>query len=128
MSAHSFRSFHRRIAEKPLSKISHRLTGAPGLGALHGIRRNAGSDRPTALGPDRLPVVSLTVKGRSTEEMGLFLDADWNIAVRTGLQCAPLAHEALGTVPHGSVRFSFGPFNTEQDVEVGVAAMKELAG
>jgi cysteine desulfurase/selenocysteine lyase len=87
-----------------------------------------GSDRPTALGPDRLPVVSLTVQGRSTEEMGLFLDADWNIAVRTGLQCAPLAHEALGTVPHGSVRFSFGPFNTEQDVEVGVAAMKELAG
>lgn len=86
-----------------------------------------GSDRPTALGPDRLPVISLTVQGRSTEEMGLFLDADYNIAVRTGLQCAPLAHEALGTVPHGSVRFSFGPFNTEQDVEAGVSAMKELA-
>jgi cysteine desulfurase family protein len=86
-----------------------------------------GADRPTELGPDRLPVISLTVQGRSAEEMGLFLDADWNIAVRTGLQCAPLAHEALGTVPHGSVRFSFGPFNTDEDVAVGVTAMQELA-
>ena len=54
------------------------------------------------------------MEGRSAEEIGLFLDADWNIAVRTGLHCAPLAHEALGTAPQGSVRFSFGPFNTDR--------------
>lgn len=86
-----------------------------------------GSPRPTALGPDRLPVVSLNVEGRSAESMGMFLDADWNIAVRTGLHCAPLAHEALGTTPHGSVRFSFGPFNTNEDVDEGLKAMRELA-
>jgi selenocysteine lyase/cysteine desulfurase len=91
--------------------------------SVHGC----GSPRPTALGPDRLPVVSLTVEGRSAEEMGMFLDADWNIAVRTGLHCAPLAHEALGTTPHGSVRFSFGPFNTDQNVEEALTAMRDLA-
>jgi len=91
--------------------------------SVHGC----GSPRPMALGPDRLPVVSLTVEGRSAEEMGMFLDADWNIAVRTGLHCAPLAHEALGTTPHGSVRFSFGPFNTDQDVEEALTAMRDLA-
>jgi len=102
------------------------LAGCAGLDkvTVHGC----GEPNPTALGPDRLPVISVTVTGRPAEEVGLFLDTDWNIAVRTGLQCAPLAHEALGTAPAGSIRFSFGPFNTEADVDVAVAALKDLAG
>ncbi|MEN8007077.1 MAG: aminotransferase class V-fold PLP-dependent enzyme [Candidatus Krumholzibacteriota bacterium] len=79
-------------------------------------------------GPDHLPVVSVTVAGRSPEEIGMFLDTDWNIAVRTGLHCAPLAHEALGTAPAGSVRFSFGPFNTDQDVATALEALENLSG
>jgi cysteine desulfurase family protein len=78
-------------------------------------------------GEDQLPVVAVTVAGRTPEEIGLFLDADWNIAVRSGLQCAPLAHQALGTAPGGTVRFSFGPFNTDQDVDVALAALAHLA-
>ncbi len=79
------------------------------------------------LPPDHLPVISVTVAGRSPEEIGLFLDTDWNIAVRTGLHCAPLAHQALGTAAAGSVRFSFGPFNTDQDVETVLEALQHLA-
>jgi len=102
------------------------LSGIAGLDNIevHGC----GESHPTALGPDRLPIISITVAGRPAEEIGLFLDSDWNIAVRTGLQCAPLAHEAMGTAPAGSVRISFGPFNTSTDVDVGVAALKDLAG
>ena len=79
------------------------------------------------LGPDQLPVISVTVDGRSPEEIGLFLDTDWNIAARTGLQCAPLAHKALGTAAGGSVRFSFGPFNSDQDVDAVLKALRHLA-
>ena len=79
------------------------------------------------LGPDQLPVISVTVDERSPEEIGLFLDTDWNIAARTGLQCAPLAHKALGTAAGGSVRFSFGPFNSDQDVDAVLKALRHLA-
>jgi len=102
------------------------LTGTADLEKIkvHGC----GDCHPTALGADRLPVISITVAGRPAEQIGLFLDNDWNIAVRTGLQCAPLAHEAMGTAPDGSVRISFGPFNTTTDVDVAVDALKDLAG
>ena len=102
------------------------LAGIAGLEkvAVHGCA----SPHPTALGADRLPVISITVAGRPVEQIGMFLDADWNIAVRTGLQCAPLAHEAMGTAPEGSIRISFGPFNTTSDVDMAVAALKDLAG
>ncbi len=85
-------------------------------------------EETTTLGPRRLPVVSLTVADKEPETVGMFLDADWNIAVRTGLQCAPLAHEALGTAPLGTVRFGFGPFNTLEQVDRAVAALRHIAG
>jgi len=101
------------------------LAGIAGLNNIevHGYRQS----HPTALGADHLPVISITVAGRPAEQVGLFLDADWNIAVRTGLQCAPLAHEAMGTSPLGSVRFSFGIFNTTAEVDVAIAALEDLA-
>lgn len=80
-----------------------------GLSTLPRVRvQGPGAGDPTP----RMPVVSFTVEGMDPERVGLFLDADWNVAVRTGLQCAPLAHRALGTAPAGSVRVSCGPFNT----------------
>lgn len=99
-----------------------------GCAALDGVRVHGfGHTDPTRLGPGRLPVLSVTVAGRSCEEVGLFLDADWNIGVRTGLQCAPLAHAALGTAPEGSVRFSFGPFNTDLQIDTALEALADLA-
>jgi cysteine desulfurase/selenocysteine lyase len=102
------------------------LAGTAGLEKIevHGC----GDSHSTALGADRLPVISITVPGRPVEQIGLFLDNDWNIAVRTGLHCAPLAHEAMGTAPEGTVRISFGPFNTTSDVDVAVTALKDFAG
>lgn len=100
-----------------------------GIAGLKNIEvHGCGQPHPTTLGVDHLPVISITVAGRPAEQVGLFLDTDWNIAVRTGLQCAPLAHETMGTSPLGSVRFSFGFFNTTAEVDVAVAALEDLAG
>lgn len=89
---------------------------------IHGL----GRELPTELGADRLPVLGLTVAGMDTEKIGLFLDADWGIAVRTGLQCAPLAHRAFGTFPDGTARFSFGPYNTAADIDRALEALATI--
>ena len=59
-------------------------------------------------------VVSCLFDGYTADEIGSVLD-EQNIAVRTGLQCAPLAHKTLGTFPAGTVRFSTGYFTGEED-------------
>jgi len=102
------------LADRFLAGVAG-MGGAAGLGGVtvHGF----GADEPLVLGPDRLPVISLTMASKDPATVGMFLDADWNIAVRTGLHCAPLAHEALGTAPEGSVRLGFGAFNTMEQVD-----------
>jgi len=72
-------------------------------------------------------LLTANVRGLNPEDVGDILDGDFGIAVRTGLHCAPLVHESLGTSPRGSVRFSLGPFNTEEHVDKAVAAMSEIA-
>jgi selenocysteine lyase/cysteine desulfurase len=53
---------------------------------------------------------------------------DYNIACRSGLHCAPLVHEQLGTDKiRGAVRFGIGPFNTEAQIKTAVKAVKEIA-
>jgi selenocysteine lyase/cysteine desulfurase len=60
--------------------------------------------------------------------VGTILDVDHNIACRTGLHCAPLVHEGLGTDKvHGSVRFGIGPFNTEEHIDTAIGAVREIA-
>lgn len=74
------------------------------------------------------PVISFNVKGFEAGDVGTILDVDYNIACRTGLQCAPLVHRHLGTEPiHGTVRFSIGPFTTEADVDAAIEAVEEIA-
>lgn len=73
-------------------------------------------------------VLSCNVENWSAGDVGILLDADHNIATRTGLQCAPLVHKEIGTADiKGTVRFSFGPFNTEEHVNRAIEAMAEIA-
>ena len=56
------------------------------------------------------------------------LDVDYDIACRTGLQCAPKVHEGLGTIDiHGTVRLSIGAFNTEKEIDTAIEAVREIA-
>jgi cysteine desulfurase family protein len=76
---------------------------------------------------DHLPVLSCTVDGITATDVGAILDGDFDIAVRTGLHCAPLVHEDLGTSDYGTIRFSLGPFTTEADIDAAVLAMTAIA-
>lgn len=75
-----------------------------------------------------IAVLSFNVEGFEAGDVGTMLDVDYNIACRTGLQCAPLVHEQLGTDKiKGTVRMSVGPFNTEEHIDRAVEAVAEIA-
>lgn len=72
-------------------------------------------------------VLSFNVPGYEAGEVGVILSEDFDIAVRTGYHCAPFIHDFLGTKDcYGTVRVSLGYFNTEDDVDAIVRAIKEL--
>jgi cysteine desulfurase family protein len=74
------------------------------------------------------PVISFNIIGFDSGDVGTMLDVDYNIACRTGLQCAPLVHQGLGTDKiHGTVRLSIGPFNTEEQISTAIKAVAEIA-
>lgn len=77
---------------------------------------------------DHISVLLTNVEGFEALNTGTILDVDYNIACRTGLHCAPLVHEQLGTVEiHGGVRFGIGPFNTEEHIQTAIEAMADIA-
>jgi cysteine desulfurase family protein len=77
---------------------------------------------------DHISVLLFNVDGLEALNTGTLLDVDYNIASRTGLHCAPLVHESLGTAEiHGAVRFGIGPFNTETHIAKAVDAVAEIA-
>jgi selenocysteine lyase/cysteine desulfurase len=75
-----------------------------------------------------VPVVSFNIKGYQPGEVGTILDQAFDIKVRAGLQCAPLAHKALGTFPSGTVRISPGYLNLAEEIELTVKAVERIAG
>lgn len=75
----------------------------------------------------RLPVVSFSVEGQDAMDTGTMLDVDHNIATRTGLHCAPLIHDHMGTSPRGTVRMSVGPMNQPSDIDAAIVAVNEVA-
>jgi cysteine desulfurase family protein len=91
----------------------------------------AGLDGLELYGPrswdDRIAVILFNIRDMTPEDAGSILDGDFDIAVRTGLQCAPLAHQDLGTFPTGAVRISLGPFNTEEDIDSAIDALERIA-
>ena len=74
----------------------------------------------------RVGVVSIVPLHQDPAELAFRLDEQYGIATRVGLHCAPAAHQTLGTFPGGTVRFSFGVFNTESEIEMAVQAVKRL--
>lgn len=75
----------------------------------------------------RTAVVSLNIGDYDSSRVSDELETVYGIATRPGAHCAPLMHQSLGTVEQGIVRFSFSWFNTEEEVETAVRAVKELA-
>ncbi|WP_455046553.1 aminotransferase class V-fold PLP-dependent enzyme [Mogibacterium timidum] len=80
---------------------------------------------PTVEG--RVSVISVDLLNKDNGICAFNLEHEYGISTRVGLHCAPLAHKSLGTFPEGTVRFSIGPFNTEEEIDTAVAAVKILA-
>ena len=75
---------------------------------------------------NHLGTLSFTISGYTAQEVGMILSQEFGISTRTGLHCAPLAHKFLGTLPHGTVRVGFGYFNTTDDVERLINAVRMI--
>lgn len=76
----------------------------------------------------RVGVVSINVEGYAPEELANVLDLHYGIQVRSGIHCAPLMHRTLGTLQTGgAVRFSLGPFTTQEEIESAIEAVNEMA-
>ena len=77
---------------------------------------------------NHIAVLAFNIDGMDAADVGTMLDVDFGIACRTGLHCAPLVHEQMGTDKiHGAVRFGIGPFNTEEHIQAAVAAVGKIA-
>lgn len=73
------------------------------------------------------PVISFNIERYEPGEVGAILDNVFDIKVRTGLHCAPVAHKTLGTYPLGTIRLSPGYFNTLEEVELTLQAIERIA-
>ena len=71
--------------------------------------------------------VSFTIKNTSPSDIGLTLDEKYDILCRVGLHCSPSSHKTIGTFPAGTIRFGLGIFNTQEEVDEALNAIKELA-
>lgn len=75
---------------------------------------------------NRTGVVSIQTLKKELSEAAYELDADYGIMTRVGLHCAPSAHKTLGTYPTGTIRFSFGWWNTKEQVLKALKALEEI--
>lgn len=79
------------------------------------------TDRPSV--ERNLPVLSFNVRDISCEDVATYLDSRYNIAVRSGLHCSPLAHKTFSTQNIGTVRASTSIFNTKSDINALINAL-----
>jgi cysteine desulfurase family protein len=91
------------------------------LQGIHGIKIWSALENAEKTG-----ITSFLADAFTPQEIGMILDQTYNCAVRTGLHCSPMAHKLLNTHPKGTVRVSFGWFNTEDEVEILIRALKEI--
>jgi cysteine desulfurase / selenocysteine lyase len=116
------------IEAQGMENIHHREMAlarklADGLRGIDRVRLYCAGDMT-----DHISVLAFNIEGVDAADVGTMLDVDHHIACRTGLHCAPLVHEQLGTDKiHGAVRFGIGPFNTEDHIRAAIDGVREIA-
>lgn len=93
-----------------------------GLASIPGVRLFGRRDTL-----QRTPVVLFNLAGHHPRQLAARLDSDFGIAVRGGVHCAPVMHQALGTAPDGGVRVSPGVYTTEQEIAAFLDAIGQLS-
>ncbi len=92
-----------------------------GLSRTEGITVYGATDREK-----QVPIISFTAEGAESGEMAAILDQAFDIKVRAGLHCAPAAHKTMGTFPRGTLRLSPGYFNTPEEIDFTLQAIKKI--
>jgi len=95
------------------------------LGRLEDGLREAGASIIAVAG-DRTPLISFTLPHWQVADAGKVLERSFEIICRTGLHCAPLIHEWLGTRPGGTIRFSLSRFTHDTDIIMALQAVRRL--
>ena len=120
-------SFVREVTPERILEHERHLTAA----FLESVKDLCDEGRIRVIGKrsleERLGVISITTPGRELAEVADQLDRGFGIQTRVGLHCAPNAHRTLGTFPEGTIRFSFGYFNTEADADTAIEAVRSIA-
>lgn len=93
-----------------------------GLHSIEGVRIYGPGDAAS-----QISVVSFTIDGMTPSEASFALDEQFCIMSRPGLHCAPSTHRTIGTFPQGTVRVSFGYFNTEEEIGYTLDAVRQLS-
>ena len=75
---------------------------------------------------DRNAVVSIQTPEIDMSQVAWQLDNEYGVMSRVGLHCAPNAHKTLGTYPAGTIRFSFGPENTKNELDFAIQGLKKI--
>lgn len=75
---------------------------------------------------DRTAVVSIQTPKQDMAQVAFRLDSEYGIMTRVGLHCAPSAHKTLGTYPAGTIRFSFGPENTMEELDTAINGLRKI--
>jgi len=101
-------------------KLMHHLI--EGLGAIPGVTLYGSGDAR-----ERMAVLSFNISGITSSDVAIRLEEEYDILCRPGLQCAPAAHKTLGTFPGGTVRVSPGCFTSEEDVDMVIEAVCNIA-
>ena len=117
----------RWVLERGVQAIrAHEVTLTQAL--IEGLRSIPGAIVYGTLDPElQTATVSFNIDGMRPSLVGLRLDDEYGIGCRVGLHCAPTAHRTLGTFPDGTVRFGLSAFNTAEEVEIALGAVRQLA-
>ena len=107
------------IHKKEIALMRRFLNGIKDIPGIH-LYGNFDSDARGA-------IVSLNLGDYDSAEVSDELSYSYGISTRPGAHCAPLMHQSFGTVDQGMVRFSFSWFNTEEEIDIAIKALKELA-
>jgi cysteine desulfurase family protein len=94
---------------------------------IRGMKQIAGIE---VYGPEdaenRIAICSFRLQGKDLAQIAYLLDREFEIMCRVGLQCAPAAHRTIGTYPRGTIRFSLGYFNHEEEIDAALDALGKI--
>lgn len=109
-----------RIRERELALTKLFLEGLKKLDYIRILGKDTVDNRCAVVSIQTLPLDNASAAFR--------LDSEYGIMTRVGLHCAPSAHKTIGSYPSGTIRFSFGYYNTEDEIRYALNAIKEICG